>query len=116
MNRFIATLIFFCLIGCAGTLQRIRYTSEDLQKVRIFTTAPNGNYPILGTIAETDEYYDDLIEDLQKRALEMGGNALIIVQQGKKGNGGEIVGTSSLVVGSGGDEEFYILANVIKIQ
>jgi len=59
-----------------------------------------------------------LTEKLQLRALKMGGNALILQQQGQNTIGSSgMVGTSNMVIGGGGsDDKIYLLATIILVQ
>ena len=108
----IITIVLLLICSCAST----RFT--QLASVMVYTEAPSFKYEALGTIAGYDEDYSDLIEELQARALKMGGNALIIKQQGKNLTGSSaVVGTESAVVGGGSsNEKIYILATVIKVE
>lgn len=103
---FIAATVF--VAGCAGTYHGIPYSS-----VKIFWTAPNCSYQELGTIAEEDEDYDDLIENLQLRVLELGGNAIIVLKENGAKQGSALVLNG--VAGAEYSEKKGIVAMAIKL-
>ena len=111
-------LLIFCTatINCAPSLYN---TSEAaLSKIQIFFEPPDAPFTVIGTIAGSDDDYNDLIEDLQKRTIEMGGNAFIVINQNKNRESSGMIGgvSGGAIIGTSSDsEETNYLVQVIKL-
>ena len=102
------------LINCASTLYDL--SDDALAKIQIFFSPPNATYEVIGTIAGSDEDYDDLIEDLQERTIKMGGNAFIVINQNSNSESSAMVGGVSggaIIGGSSNNDKINYLVQVI---
>ena len=113
--KFSPIFIIMVLINCASSLYN---TSEtELAKIQIFFEPPDAPFTIIGTIAGSDEDYDDLIEDLQERTIKMGGNAFIVINQNSNSESSSMVGGVSggaIIGGSSNNDKINYLVQVIK--
>lgn len=122
MLKSIVLLFAISVIGCLPphySNSGPDVTDDDLSKVQIFFKAPpDTQYTIIGTIAGSDEDYDDLIEDLQERTLKMGGNAFIVINQNSNYESSAMVGgvSGGAVIGASSDnDKINYLVRVIKL-
>jgi hypothetical protein len=111
-------LLLFCIVtlNCAPSLHN---TSETkLANIQILFSPPNAPYEVIGTIAGSDEDYEDLIEDLQERTIKMGGNAFIVINQNRNSESSSMVGGVSggaVIGGSSHNDKINYLVQVIWI-
>jgi hypothetical protein len=91
MKTFLFVLFFSLMV----------FAQESPESIIIYMKYPDCPYKEIGTIVARDDDYEQVIEALQKRAIALKGNALVIIYQGKK---------------ESGNEDQHVLATVIKIN
>lgn len=109
MIRVVQLCVLLFLVGCAHTQQ----LAPSITTVRVYFEPPQFAYQEIGTIAEEDEDYDDLIENLQSRALEMGGNAVLVTSRATGKESG-LLGVNG-ILGAEEHSKHAVVAVVIRI-
>lgn len=121
MLKLIALFFIVPIICCTSSglfIKEPEITDMDLAKIQIFFEPPDAPFTVIGTIAGDDDDYEELIEDLQERTIEMGGNAFIVINQNKGRESSTVITgvADGAVVGASSDnDKTNYLVQVIKL-
>ncbi len=95
--KLLAILMFLLFVGCAAT------TKLKASDCKVYQSPPSMEYIEVGTFAYSDEDYGNVIETLQKRVINAGGNAMIIQNDDKSSEhslaGGQDQNINMMVIG-----------------
>ena len=76
--RFLKLALVVCVLSasCVTVGKRMKY--GDYERIVVYRQAPNRPYRVIGSVAGSDEYMNDLLRDLQCKAIRLGGHALLV--------------------------------------